>query len=259
MDQEWTEYENGWFEDDLYFPETEAAPLVPLGSCLVNSLPLLAVIITSCFLAFVALNWTSPVIAISIKKSYTETTENEDRSNQIINQSKHINNSKSIAPLFTQEVQYWNDLIIEWADFYSIDPNLIASIMQIESCGDFAAQSYAGARGLFQVMPYHFKSNEDPFDPETNAKRGIAYLLNALQARDGDARLALASYNGGIYGASRPEEQWPSETQRYTYWGYGIYADAVEGKKNSQHLQEWLAAGGAGLCAQASQRIGITN
>ena len=66
-------------------------------------------------------------------------------------------------------------------------------------------------------MPYHFASGENPFEPDTNAKRGLAYLVNAMQAQNNDARLALASYNGGIAGASRPESQWASETQRYAY------------------------------------------
>jgi soluble lytic murein transglycosylase-like protein len=159
--------------------------------------------------------------------------------------------------LFTDEIQFWGDEIVKWSKKYGIDPNLTATVMQIESCGDPQAHSHAGASGLFQVMPYHFASGEDPFDPQTNASRGLAYLVQALAARGGDARLALASYNGGISGASRPESQWAAETQRYAYWGDGIYQDAVKGKKKSSRLDEWLNAGGASLCAQASSRLAL--
>jgi soluble lytic murein transglycosylase-like protein len=162
-----------------------------------------------------------------------------------------------IAPLFTPEVQYWSENIAAWSEQTGIDPNLIATVMQIESCGDPRARSSAGAMGLFQVMPYHFESGEDPYKPATNARRGLNYLKQALDARSGVARLGLAGYNGGIAGAQRPESQWASETQRYVYWGSGIYEDAVNGTSTSERLDEWLGRGGASLCAQAAQRLGL--
>ena len=52
-----------------------------------------------------------------------------------------------------------------------LDPDIIATIIQIESCGNPAARSTAGAQGLFQVMPFHFeetnvnKLTNPAFDP----------------------------------------------------------------------------------------------
>ena len=163
----------------------------------------------------------------------------------------------NIAPLFTPEVQYWSASIAQWSQQSGVDANLIATVMQIESCGNPFAKSGAGAMGLFQVMPYHFESGEDPFKPATNALRGIDYLQRALVARGGIIRLGFAGYNGGITGAQRPESQWANETQRYVYWGTGIYDDAVNGKSNSERLNEWLSHGGSSLCRQAAQRIGL--
>lgn len=163
----------------------------------------------------------------------------------------------SIAPLFTPEVQYWSEKIAEWSQKTGIDPNLIATVMQIESCGDPQATSGSGAMGLFQVMPYHFGGGENPYKPNTNARRGMDYLQQALDARGGVIRYGFAGYNGGITGAKRPESQWPNETQRYVYWGIGIYDDAVKGKGNSERLNEWLGRGGSSLCNQAAQRLGI--
>lgn len=155
--------------------------------------------------------------------------------------------------LFTPEVHFWEAEIQEWSRQYHLDPNLIATVIQIESCGDPRAQSRAGASGLFQVMPYHFQPGEDPFQPDINAKRGLNYLRNSL--REGkNIRLALAGYNGGIQGASRAETDWAKETQRYVYWGVKIYRDAVEGKDHSPRLEEWLLAGGNHLCRQAAAR-----
>ena len=171
--------------------------------------------------------------------------------------SAYTNPNARIAPLFTKEVQYWGERITIWGDKWGVDPNLVATVMQIESCGDPKAVSGVGAMGLFQVMPYHFEDNEDPYKPGTNALRGISYLKRALDARQGDPRLGLAGYNGGITGAKRPESAWPAETNRYVYWGTGIYTDALAGKTHSDRLDEWLSRGGAYLCNQASRNLGL--
>lgn len=164
---------------------------------------------------------------------------------------------EGLAPVFTPEVAYWAAWIRLWAAEAGVDPNLAASVMQIESCGDPRALSRSGAMGLFQVMPYHFAPGEDPYDPATNARRGLNYLRRAWQAAGGDVRLALAGYNGGIGVIGRDESTWPAETRRYVYWGSGLYAEAVSGADESLRLREWLAAGGSGLCRQARQRLGL--
>ncbi len=156
-----------------------------------------------------------------------------------------------LAPVFTEEVRYWEAQILAWSRTYGLDPNLIATVMQIESCGYLKARSPAGALGLFQVMPYHFEPDEDPFDPETNARRGLGYLRQAWERAQGDVRLALAAYNGGMKRLQEPESAWPRETQRYVRWGTAIYQDALAGRARSPALEEWLEAGGWWLCQQA--------
>ncbi len=164
-----------------------------------------------------------------------------------------------ISPVFTPEVQYWSASILRWASSSGIDPNLVAVIMQIESCGDPKALSGAGASGLFQVMPDHFLPSDDPFAPDTNAARGLDYLGRSLAAAQMDIRLALAGYNAGISMISNGEWTWPAETVRYAYWGSGIYADANGGGQQSVRLNEWLAAGGASLCDRAKLDLGLQN
>ena len=159
-----------------------------------------------------------------------------------------------ISPLFTPEIHFWGDKIMLWASQTGLDPNLIATVMQIESCGDSRATSGAGAMGLFQVMPYHFESGENAYIPDINALRGLAYLKKSLDTANGNARLAFAGYNGGISVISKAESTWANETQRYAYWGSGIYADALQGASQSERLNEWLNHGGVSLCAQASAR-----
>lgn len=173
-------------------------------------------------------------------------------------QVQTANGNGNLAPLFTPEVQYWSADIARWAAENGLDANLAATVMQIESCGNPDASSSAGAAGLFQVMPFHFLAFENAYDPEINALRGMNYLARSLALAGGNARLALAGYNGGIGVISRAEATWAAETIRYAYWGSGIYADASQNSSQSARLNEWLAAGGASLCKKARSRLGLT-
>ena len=163
-----------------------------------------------------------------------------------------------IAPLFTAEVEHWAADIRRWASEYGVDPNLLATVMQIESCGQAGVSSHAGAQGLFQVMPFHFSEGEVYTDPDTNARRSAGVLNECLGYANGDTGLALACYNGGPSVISKPFVYWPDETQRYYNWATGIYQDAQRNLSESQTLDNWLAAGGVNLCssAAASQSFG---
>jgi hypothetical protein len=164
--------------------------------------------------------------------------------------------SKSLSPIFTPEIQYWGQQIVRWAADYNLDPNLVATVMQIESCGNPDARSSAGAMGLFQVMPFHFSALENPYDPDTNARRGMSYLQRSLIAAEGNPGLALAGYNGGISVISKPQSLWAEETQRYLYWGSGIYSDAANGNVESPRLNEWLSRA-SGMCSRARDKLNL--
>ncbi|MBI5960071.1 MAG: lytic transglycosylase domain-containing protein [Chloroflexi bacterium] len=167
-----------------------------------------------------------------------------------------VGSAAAISPLsavFTAEVQYWGPLIMAWGAQYQIDPNLIATLIQIESCGDPTVSSPSGAQGLFQVMPFHFEDGEDMLEVQTNARRGMNYLSGGLDRSDGHAGLALAGYNGGHGVINRGWAAWADETRRYYYWGSRIYSEAVSGMAASPTLEEWLSAGGSVLCARANQ------
>jgi len=158
-----------------------------------------------------------------------------------------------LSPIFTPEVQYWGTRILAWSAEFGLDPNLAATVMQIESCGYARALSRSGAIGLFQVMPFHFSASDSPFDPDTNARRGLAYLAQSLDRARGDPRLALAGYNGGIGVIGRGEWAWPAETNRYVFYGGPIYADAVAGLSTSNAVNEWVLKYGVSLCRQAQE------
>ena len=156
------------------------------------------------------------------------------------------------SPVFTQEVARWSAAILRWSDQYQLPPEIIATVMQIESCGDPLARSSAGAQGLFQVMPFHFSAGEQPTDPEVNAQRGLAYLARSMQLAGDDLAAGFAGYNGGHAVIVWAPSEWPEETIRYVRWATGILQEARAGIVPSPTLQAWLEAGGAYLCRQAA-------
>lgn len=162
-----------------------------------------------------------------------------------------------LAPLFTSPVDYWGSDITRWAQEYALDPNLLATVMQIESCGHPYVVSRAGAQGLFQVMPFHFAPGESYLDPETNAQRGARFLRVCGDYTNHDPGMMLACYNGGPSVTQRSFHTWPAETKRYYAWGVGIYSDARKQLAQSETLNRWLQAGGAALCQQATTVLGI--
>ena len=96
--------------------------------------------------------------------------------------------SGSLSPVFTPEVQHWADKIVSWSAVFKLDPNLAATVMQIESCGAPGAVSGAGAQGLFQVMPFHFTAGEDTLDTKVMEKLFLSLLHwenNASNAKVG--------------------------------------------------------------------------
>jgi soluble lytic murein transglycosylase-like protein len=252
--------------------QTAAAYETGSGCLSFYVLPPLAALIIAGFVAFVALKSPLTPRALSMTDSNMSLqTAPPPVSNALPGQapeaggvtpiwsfaSDQVTSSSSLSPIFTKEVQHWGNDIVRWANAASVDPNLAATVMQIESCGDPRATSRSGAMGLFQVMPFHFHFGENPYDPETNALRGLSYLSGAFQKGSGDARLAMAGYNGGVGVIARAEWLWPSETKRYVLYGAPIYEDARNGATSSAMLTEWYQKYGVSLCRQAAQRLGI--
>jgi hypothetical protein len=189
-----------------------------------------------------------------------QTASNVDMTDlqQKSNENLDINfGTTGISPIFTPEVRHWENKIIEWASAHDLDPNIVATIMQIESCGNPEAVSIAGARGLFQVMPFHFSGNENMLDPDTNAMRGLNFYNEQLRYTGNDKLLSFAGYNGGYAASGGNYANWPDETKRYYNWAKGIYEDSQSGATSSETLEAWLAAGGAAGCEIASAKLNI--
>jgi soluble lytic murein transglycosylase-like protein len=92
---------------------------------------------------------------------------------------------------------------------HKMDPDLVLSVMQVESAFDRFAVSSAGAQGLMQVMPFWRQLIGRPQDNltqiDTNVRYGTAILAQYLHETRGDLIDALARYNGSRGRLDYPE------------------------------------------------------
>ena len=89
--------------------------------------------------------------------------------------------------------------ISDSARLHGVDPELVASVIAVESNFNPDAVSWRSARGLMQLMPQtaaRFGVTRI-FDPQQNIEAGTRYLKELLLRYNGDLALTLAAYNAG--------------------------------------------------------------
>lgn len=100
-----------------------------------------------------------------------------------------------------------------------LPPELVLSVIDIESNFDRFALSYAGARGLMQVMPFWLdeigRPGDDLFDIHTNLRMGCTILRHYLDRERGDRVKALARYNGSVGKTWYPQRVFKALNQRW--------------------------------------------
>src|SRR5947209_7778291 len=90
------------------------------------------------------------------------------------------------------------NLVEETSRQYELSPELVDSVIQVESNYNPYAVSPKGAQGLMQLMPATARrfGVKNTFDPKDNIEGGVRYL-KFLQETFKDERLAIAAYNAG--------------------------------------------------------------
>lgn len=93
----------------------------------------------------------------------------------------------------------FREIVKAAATRYSLDADLISSVIAAESNFDPKAISKRNARGLMQLLPETAArlGVRNIFDPQENIDAGTHYLRDLLQRYNNDLALALAAYNAG--------------------------------------------------------------
>lgn len=101
---------------------------------------------------------------------------------------------------------------------HGLPPELLHSVIQVESNYNPNAVSPKGALGIMQLIPATARrfGVTDVFDPVENIEGGARYLQYLLALFDGDYPLALAAYNAGENAVAKYGNVPPyPETQTY--------------------------------------------
>jgi hypothetical protein len=112
-----------------------------------------------------------------------------------------------------------DELVIQAAAKYRLDPNLIFAVMRQESSFNPRATSPKGARGLMQLMPATAMrlGVRDIYDPAQNIDGGARYLRFLLDTFGGDVELTLAGYNAGEGAVARYGNRIPPYRETINY------------------------------------------
>jgi hypothetical protein len=91
------------------------------------------------------------------------------------------------------------NFISESARAHGVAPELVASVIAVESNFNPNAVSWRSARGLMQLRPGTAArfGVRNVFDPQQNIEAGTRYLKELLLRYKGDLALTLAAYNAG--------------------------------------------------------------
>ncbi|HEY3858187.1 MAG TPA: transglycosylase SLT domain-containing protein [Gammaproteobacteria bacterium] len=100
-----------------------------------------------------------------------------------------------------------------------LPPQLVLSVIQVESKFDAYAVSKAGAVGLMQIMPFWLKLIGRPDDSlvhaQTNLRMGCTILKYYIIKTHGDLREALQRYNGATVGIDYSDQVLKALNQRW--------------------------------------------
>ncbi|MDZ7542342.1 transglycosylase SLT domain-containing protein [Clostridium perfringens] len=132
--------------------------------------------------------------------------------------------SKDISQESGNDVEKIYEAVDKYCSKYGVDRALVLSIIKQESNFNPNAVSYAGAKGLMQLMDFNSEAYgvTNPFDINQNVEAGVRHIKEYLDMFGGNLEMALMAYNGGPgtmerRGVKSPSDLYkmPQETQNY--------------------------------------------
>jgi hypothetical protein len=173
---------------------------------------------------------------------------------QFAKQVEYVLNIVQSARKDPQEARKLAEAIVRASTEANYDPLFVAAVVKAESTFNRYALSYAGARGLMQILPGTGKYISDRNqlnwhgtirlnDPLYNLTLGIAYLKELEDKFKGNREHALIAYNwgpGNLEKAFKGEKTIPGSSMRYARtilthhkeWKRDYHSKAVEVKAN---------------------------
>ncbi len=148
------------------------------------------------------------------------------------------------APISVQLLVYplaYADLLSTQAQEHGLDPLLLAALVRQESFFEPLAESYAGARGLGQIMPATAEEiagnlriddfeADDLYRPYLSISFGAYYLAAQIRYFDDQILVGLAAYNGG-----------PGNTLRWLEAAAGdldLFVEVITAGQTRRYLRE---------------------
>lgn len=137
--------------------------------------------------------------------SYIEYAAIADNITWLITMSKRL---EKYIPDRIEREEFLRTLFYE-ATRAGLDPQLVLSIIQVESGFKKYAVSHAGARGYMQIMPFWIdaigQQEHNLFHLRVNLRYGCTILRHYLDKEKGNYFRALGRYNGSLGEAKYPQ------------------------------------------------------
>lgn len=136
-----------------------------------------------------------------------------DMSSRLAEQAPHVPENERLELLA---------LVHKEATRSQLNPQMVLSLIQIESNFDRFAISKVGARGLMQIMPFWIeiigRKQDNLFDIATNLRYGCAILSIYMKRENKELSAALARYHGSYprnYYSQKVIKAWQHRWQYY--------------------------------------------